>query len=218
MQRRPWLVSTVAAVWVVLAGCAAQKAPQTAEEIPYAPADVRPAMIGSRVPDVTLWTPEGNHAELREVVAEQPTVLMVYRGDWCAYCKKHLQQLAGIESQLQELGYQIVAISPDRPETMRKTVEDTGLGYRLLSDPHLDAAQWLGLAYYVDEATRRSLERYGADLRSGPGQPHKMLPVPAVFLVDRHGVIRFDYVNPDYRVRLDPDVLLAAARALQGSS
>ena len=38
------------------------------------------------------------------------------------------------------------------------------------------------------------------------------LPVPAVYLVDSEGTVQFNYVHPNYRVRLDPDLLLAAAQ------
>jgi len=37
------------------------------------------------------------------------------------------------------------------------------------------------------------------------------LPVPAVYLVDRSGTITFHYVHPDYKLRLHPELLLAAA-------
>jgi peroxiredoxin len=56
------------------------------------------------------------------------------------------------------------------------------------------------------------LKKYGADLEDASGENHHMLPVPAVFLAGTNGVIQFTYANPDYRVRLHPDLLLAAAR------
>jgi len=37
------------------------------------------------------------------------------------------------------------------------------------------------------------------------------LPVPSVFIVDRSGVIRYVYSNPDFRVRLHADALWEAA-------
>jgi hypothetical protein len=46
------------------------------------------------------------------------------------------------------------------------------------------------------------------------GQKHHMLPVPAVFLVATNGLIQFEYVNPDYKVRLEPELLLAAAKTI----
>jgi peroxiredoxin len=39
-----------------------------------------------------------------------------------------------------------------------------------------------------------------------------MLPVPAAFVVDQKGVIRFVYYNPDIKVRVNPDDLLKAAK------
>ncbi len=46
------------------------------------------------------------------------------------------------------------------------------------------------------------------------GQTHHQLPVPSVFIVGKDGKIGFSYVNPDYRVRLEGDVMLAAAKAV----
>lgn len=35
---------------------------------------------------------------------------------------------------------------------------------------------------------------------------------PAVYIVGKDGLINFSYVHPNYRVRLDSDVLLAAVK------
>jgi hypothetical protein len=52
------------------------------------------------------------------------------------------------------------------------------------------------------------------DVEDASGQKHHMLPVPAVFLIATNGLIQFQYANPDYRQRLNPDLLVAAARIL----
>ena len=41
-------------------------------------------------------------------------------------------------------------------------------------------------------------------------EKYKTELVPAVFLVGKSGRIEFQYVNPNYKVRLQPEVLLAA--------
>jgi peroxiredoxin len=56
------------------------------------------------------------------------------------------------------------------------------------------------------------LKGYGIDLDSTTGQPLHELPVPSVFVIDRTGVIRFVYSNPDYTVRLGADALWDAAK------
>lgn len=93
---------------------------------------------------------------------------------------------------MEGLGYQVIAISGDPPEKADEIVEKQELGYRVVVDPEL-------------KVTRQ----YGIVFRFGEG---RMLPVPAVFLVGKDGTIRFHYVHPNYRIRLDTDLLLAAAR------
>ena len=92
-----------------------------------------------------------------------------------------------------ELGYQILAVSPDPSEKLVETIEKRGLTYSLLSDGDLSATQAFGIVFQA--------------------KGRRPLPVPAVYVVGTDGMIRFHYVHPDYRVRLDPDLLLAAARA-----
>lgn len=114
-----------------------------------------------------------------------------------------------------DLGFQVVALSPDRPATLAPSVEEHQLTYTLLSDSRMEASRAFGLAYKVDADTLARLKEYGADLEVASGEIHHELPVPAVFLVRTDGLITFMYANPNYRVRLDPEVLLAAARAQQ---
>lgn len=46
------------------------------------PEQIKPLMIGARVPDVTLVTPDHQPVVLREALAKQPTILIYYRGGW----------------------------------------------------------------------------------------------------------------------------------------
>ena len=112
-----------------------------------------------------------------------------------------------------ELGYQVIAVSPDRPEKVRSTSKSNDIEYTLLSDTTLKAARGFGVAYQASDEMVAKLKGFGLDIEEASGEKHHWLPVPSVFILDTSGVIRFQYVNPDYKVRVDPDVLLAAARA-----
>lgn len=125
-------------------------------------------------------------------------------------------QLHEIESQLGSVGVQLIGIAPDRPEKLRESIEKHKLGFRLLSDAQMVGAQAFGVAYTLDEPTMKQLKQYGIDVEEASGEKHHQLPVPAVFLVSTDGLIRFQYVNPDYRVRLDPALLLSAATIIFG--
>ena len=98
-----------------------------------------------------------------------------------------------------ELGYQVIAVSPYRPEKVRAVEEKSSYDYRLLSDTELAAALALGVAFTVDARTVERYKGYGIDLEDASGEAHHMLPVPAVFVLDTSGRIRYVYANPDYK-------------------
>lgn len=181
--------------------------------VPTSPHDIRPLLIGASIPDLSLRTRSGARVQLKRETAGTPTVLIFYRGGWCPYCNTHLGKLESVESELLELGYEIYAISPDRPEKLRKLAKKTGPGYTLLSDSSMKVSKAFGIAFQLDDATLKKYEEYGIDLEEASGYDHHLLPVPAVFIVDRKGTIQFVYANPNYKVRLAPKVLLAAAKA-----
>ena len=95
-----------------------------------------------------------------------------------------------------------MGVSPDRPAKLQETATKHKLGFRLLSDSQMIAAKSFRVTYQVDEATLKQLSGYGVDLEEASGETHHLLPVPAVFVIGTDGLTRFEYVNPDYRVRL----------------
>ncbi len=123
-----------------------------------------------------------------------------------------LGKLHEIEPRLVELGYRLIAISTDRPEKLRESIQKHDLSYTLLSDSTARAARAFRIAYRVEDATYERLQGFGIDLEEASGEAHHLLPVPSVFLVGRDGIIRFVYSNPDYTVRIAPEALLEAAR------
>jgi peroxiredoxin len=75
-----------------------------------------------------------------------------------------------------------------------------------------------GIAFRVDDPTLEKYSGFGIDLEKSSGRSHHLLPVPAVYIVDTRGVIRFAHWDPDYKKRLDPESLLSASRKVQTSS
>jgi peroxiredoxin len=128
-----------------------------------------------------------------------------------------LGELHKVEQEIQDLGYRLVAVSPIRPEKIKGLVSEHELGFTLLSDSPMDAAQAFGIAWRMPDDMVETYRGYGVDLTESNGHDHQLLPVPSVFLVDPEGMIHFTYVNPNHRIRLSSEVLLAAARALGAS-
>lgn len=175
--------------------------------------EIHPLLTGMKIPNVIVNNANGSPLHLYEAIEKQPTVLIFYRGGWCPYCNIHMGQLQSAEPELLKLGYQILAISADRPEKLRESIEKKHLNYTLLSDSSMACAQAFGIAFQVDEKTIERYKSYNMDLEEASGLTHHLLPVPAAFIIGTDGIIKFEYLNPNYKVRLDPDVLLAAARA-----
>ena len=123
-------------------------------------------------------------------------------------------QLREIEPELSSLGVQLLAIAPDKPSKLKETIEKHKMRFRLLSDSDMAVARSFRVAYTLDDQTLAELKKYNIDVEEASGQNHHMLPVPAVFLVTTDGLVQFQYVNPDYKVRLDPDLLLSAAKII----
>ena len=184
-----------------------------AAEIAAAAEAAHPLAVGAKAPAVTLTTVEGGDFALGAAFAKKPTVLVFYRGSWCPYCNRQLAALGELEPKLLALGFQIIAVSPDSAPGLRAMAGKNHLGYRLLSDRGMVASAAYGLAFRVPAATADSYRTRGVELAPIPGGEGFWLPVPAVFLVGRDGLIKFGHSNPDYKVRLAPADLLAAAEA-----
>jgi peroxiredoxin len=177
--------------------------------------ETRPILIGAKVPELMLRTVDGKLFNLNEAIRNRPTVLIFYRGGWCAYCNMQLGQLQGIEAEIMKSGYQIIAISPDRPEKLSESIDKYKMNYLLLSDSNMAGAKAFGIAFKLDESTIKKYDEYGIDLVDASGEEHYSLPVPAVFVVGTDGIIKFEYVNPNYKVRLDPNILLSVVKVEQ---
>mgnify|MGYP001551593101 CR=1 FL=1 len=146
---------------------------------------------------------------LKEAVAKKPTVLIFYRGGWCPFCNAQMSGLEGVQKELTDAGYQLLAISPDKPEELGKSVAKHTLTYTLLSDSDAVAIKAFGLAFTGPAGQFKMLEQYS-------GEHTHALPVPAVYVVGRDGVIKFVHSDANYRVRMDPEKIVEAAKAAVG--
>ncbi|RZF85985.1 AhpC/TSA family protein [Pseudoalteromonas sp. CO325X] len=173
---------------------------------------VSPLLPGLSVPDVTLKDTQGQPVALKKLLANKPTVLVVYRGGWCPYCSKQLKNIQNIEQQIAEMGLQIIAVSPDSPAKLAQSTISSPT-YQLLSDDQLALAQAMGLAFFLDDKTAKVYRnKLGVNFVGLDGEQKVALPVPAVFVLDTQGMVHFQYANPNYRVRLSEPLLLAAAK------
>ncbi|MDI6034564.1 peroxiredoxin-like family protein [Flavobacterium sp. LB2P84] len=160
------------------------------------------------MPNVTLKSVENTDVNVTELISKKRTVLVFYRGGWCPYCNAHLAALGEAEKELLDLGYQIIAISPDAPKSLKVTDDKEKLNYLLLSDSTGELSRAVGIAFQAPE-------NYKAIITKGSeGVNSSFLPVPAVFILNTNAEIEFEHITPNFKNRISNDLLIAVAKSL----
>jgi len=84
-----------------------------------------------------------------------------------------------------------------------------------LSDSGNSVAKLFGIAFTLPDQLREAYGKFGVDLVKYNGDNSWTLPMPASYVIDSTGVIRYASVDPDYTVRPEPDELVRALDALK---
>ena len=169
----------------------------------------RARRVGDLAPDVTLADASGAPVKLSDLWHGGPLVVIFYRGGWCSYCNLQLHAWQQHASELKRLGAALVAISPQTPDHSLDTIERNALAYTVLSDSRLDAANGFGIAFTLPPELIDLYASAGTDIPVLNGNAQWVLPIPATYVIDRTGRIRFAHVEMDYRERIDPQSVIA---------
>ncbi len=141
---------------------------------------------------------------------------MFYRGSWCPYCNLQLRAMQDRLAEIAEFGGQLIAVSPEFPDGSLSLIEKAELQFTVLSDQSAQVSSQYGVAWEVPELILDHMQNdRGLELRKINDGSGNVLPIPATFVVSRDGVVRWRYVNVDYRHRAEPDDVIAALRQLE---
>lgn len=167
---------------------------------------------GDAVPDFELPNARGKTVRLYQVLGNGPVVLSFYRGGWCPFCNLELQALQARLPEIQALGANLIAVSPETPDHSLTTAEKHGLGFEVLSDVGNNTARAFGLIFTVYEEMRPLYLKWGLDVPACNGDDSWELPVPATYVIDTGGFVRAAHVEKDYTRRMEPEQIVAALR------
>jgi peroxiredoxin len=170
----------------------------------------RAPKVGERAPHFALRDQLGRQVSLAGELEHGPVVLIFYRGEWCPYCNMMLRTYGLRASDFSERGARLLAVSPQTPDNSLTMAEKHSLEFPVLSDEGGEVIGRYGLKYDVEGQSRELLAATGSDVAKFNGNGGWILPAPAVFVVDRTGIVRFARVNGDYTQRVEPDEALAA--------
>ncbi len=107
-----------------------------------------------------------------------------------------------------------MAISPQKAEFNREFTEQKKFTFDLLSDPGNQTAKAYGLVYSMPQDLRKIYLQFGIDVPKHNGDDSWSLPMPARYIIDQTGIIRYAAVEPDYTVRPEPESTIAALKEL----
>lgn len=103
-------------------------------------------------------------------------------------------------------------ISPQIDRTPREPTEPPPLAYTVLRDRGNHVATRYGLTFTLGPELRQLYTTFGIDLEKANGDASWTLPIPARFVIDRHGVVRAAEADPDYTHRPEPADTVAVLR------
>lgn len=157
---------------------------------------------GEQAPLFTAKDNYGKELNLKALLkSHKAVVLFFYRGQWCPYCNKHLQQLQDSLQLLTGKGAYVVGVTPETSENISKTVGKTHASFSIIQDKGYKIMKAYDVNYVLDEATVGNYKKYGIDLDQNNGNTDHMLPVPATYVIDKSGKLVFVHFDKDYRNR-----------------
>jgi peroxiredoxin len=143
----------------------------------------------------------GNTFKLYEAIEKGPVVLMFYRGYWCPYCNEQLSELQDSLSFITEKGGVVVAVTPEKPANVNKTIKKTDASFKIIHDRDLKIMNAYHVAFELEEGLIKKYKRWGIDLDKNNGDNGPNLPVPATYIIGQDKKIIFSFFDPDHKKR-----------------
>ena len=165
---------------------------------------------GEPMPPFLLPDETGRLVSLEELVSAEPVAVMFHRGHWCPWCRISLDALARANDDLVRRQGGVVVITPERAQFATAFKADARSPFPILMDVDNGYALLLNLAIWVGPDLEHLLTDLGRVLPDYQGNDAWMLPIPAAFVVDRDSIVRYRFLNPDFRHSVAIEQLVAA--------
>jgi len=157
--------------------------------------------IGSKAPDFKAKDQNGNEVRLKDLLKKGKVVLVFYRGQWCPYCNRELSRIQDSIQLIKDKGAIVLAVSPEKQESITATVEKTKAEYPVLYDEGLKIMKAYDVEFEVPENTITRYRNANIDIEKNNGANGKYLPVPAVYIIDKESTVTYRFFDSDYKKR-----------------
>ncbi len=170
--------------------------------------------VGDAAPNFTLTNATGEKISLIEQLKKGPVVLTWYRGGWCPYCNITLNRLQKELPKFRKLGANLLALSPELPDSSISTKEKNELTFEVLSDLGNKVARDYGVVYKLPDPVAEAYQN-GFDLHKYNGDESDELPLSATYVIAQDGIIKFAFLDAEYRNRAEPSEIIKVLESLK---
>ncbi len=141
---------------------------------------------GARAPEFTLPDQDGRDVSLSELLGAGLLILYFYPADFTPGCTREACMIRDLHADIQQFGFAVAGVSPQRPETHRAFRAKYRLPFPLLSDRDKSVARMYEVVGPLGLGIRR-----------------------ATFLIGRGRIIR-DAVLADFRIARHEEFIRSA--------
>jgi peroxiredoxin len=174
--------------------------------------------VGDRFPDFMLPDSSGGLVDLTSLLARAPLIIQFFRGEWCPYCRMMLDCLSDSLPELIAAGGTLVALTPDTHGLPLDAKIAHNADFIVLSDVDYGVGLAAGVIFRLPPLYRSRLSLAGIDLAERHGNAAWFLPVPATFVLDGDGIVRWRFADADFTKRAEPSEVIKIVRALKNGT
>jgi len=163
---------------------------------------------GVKAPDFKAKDKDGKTVQLSEELGKQPVVLIFYRGQWCPVCTRYL---AGFQEGIPKInakGAKVIAITPETPDNMEKTIEKTKIDFSIVQDTGGIMNDYKVLFSVTEDYQGRIQKGKDVNIAANNGKTVAQLPVPATYVIGKDGMIKYAHFDLNFKNRASVEDIL----------
>ncbi len=158
--------------------------------------------IGDKAPEINTKSITGEYIDSQKLLENNELVVIFYRGNWCPYCNRHLSNFNDSLEYIEAAGGKVIVIGPETFESAEKTADKAKASFTLIPDISLRLMQEFDVLFNVTKKYQRKIKTLlFTDIAKNNGRDDAQLPVPATYIIDKNGLIKWRHFDFDYTKR-----------------
>lgn len=171
--------------------------------------------IGSFAPQLDGVDNYGEMFSLQNALKKGPVVVVFYRGQWCPFCNRHMSAIQDSLALLTDLGATVVAITPEQPEQIEKSVKKSDASFSILYDENHKIMDDWKVTFRLANKTHKKYKLVGINIDKASGNEDQVLPVPATYIIAQDGTVVGLHFDPVYKHRMPVTDMVRVLSALK---